>query len=84
MPKNGAWSTAQFEREKAIFDRGVNLHVVVVAFEIRKSSLLSHIVGIVLLRKREARSVLSPAKEQQLVDYILAMQDLRFSLAFCN
>ena len=81
VPKNGAWSTAQLQRAKAAHERGMSLHAAATTFEIPKSSLRSHIVGKVLSRKRGAATVLSPAEEQQLVDYILAMQDLGFPVS---
>ena len=56
----------------------MSLHVTAMAFEIPRLSLRSHIVSKVLSKKRGVATMLSPAEEQQLVDYILAMQDLGF------
>jgi hypothetical protein len=81
VPKNGARSTAQLQRAKAAHERGVSLHVAAMACEILISSLRSHFVGKIISRERETATMLSPAEEQQLADYILAMQDLGFPVS---
>ena len=48
---------------------------------IPKTSFRAHLVGIVLSCKRGATLVLTQVEEQQLVEYIIAMQDLGFPLS---
>jgi hypothetical protein len=49
-------------------------------FGIPMTSFRAHLVGTLLSRKRGAILVPTQAEEQQLVEYIIAMQDLGFPL----
>jgi hypothetical protein len=49
-------------------------------YDIPMISFCAHLARIVLSHKKGAAAVLTEAEEQQLVQYIIAMQDLDFPL----
>jgi hypothetical protein len=49
-------------------------------FDIPRSSFRAHLIGTVLSRKRGSAPMLSPAEEDQLVQYVIGMQNLGFPL----
>ena len=78
LPLNGNWTNAQLHAALAAHERGMSMNGAATAFNIPRSSLRAHLTGTVLSRKRGAAPVLTPNEEQQLVDYVIGMQDLGF------
>jgi hypothetical protein len=62
-------------------DQGVAVGTIASHYEIPRSTLRSHVTGISKGRKRGKAPVLIVDEEQQLVDYIIQMQGLRFPLS---
>jgi hypothetical protein len=61
-------------------ERGCSVSRAATLYDIPRTSFRAYLAKIVLLCKRDAAPVLIEAEEQQLVQYVLAMQELGFLL----
>jgi hypothetical protein len=64
----------------AALERGCSVSGAATLYDIPRTSFRAHLAGIVLSRKRGAAPVLTEAEEQELVQYVLAIQELGFPL----
>ena len=55
--------------------------IVVSHFDIPRTTFYSHVIGVTRDRKKRQAHVLTAEEEQQLVDYIIQIQELGFSLS---
>jgi hypothetical protein len=79
-PRTGNWTNAQLQAALAIHERGCSVSRAATLYDIPRTSFRDHLAGIVLSRKRDATPVLTESEEQQLVQYVFAMQELGFPL----
>jgi hypothetical protein len=77
---NGNWSNAQLQVALTAHERGRSVSGATALYGIPRSSFRAHLAGTVLSRKRGATGVLTEVEEQELVQYVLAMQELGFPL----
>jgi hypothetical protein len=77
----GRWSDAVLESAKNVVNLGGQIRTIAKLYGIPPSSLVDHINGRTLTRKRGREGVLSAAKEAQLVDYVLKMVELGYPLS---
>jgi hypothetical protein len=78
----GNWTDQQLATTLQAVDQGVAVGTVASHYEIPRSTLRSHVTGISRGRKRGKAPLLTVDEEQQLMDYIIQMQGLGFSLSF--
>jgi hypothetical protein len=78
--RNGNWSNAQLQATLAAHERGCSVSGAAALYDILRTSFCAHLAGTVLSRKRGAAPILIEAEEQQLVQYVIAMQELGFPL----
>jgi hypothetical protein len=77
----GRWSDAVLEFAKNAVDLGGQIHTIAKLYGIPPFSLVDHINGRTLTRKRGREGVLSVTEESQLVDYVLKMAELSYPLS---
>jgi hypothetical protein len=65
------WTNGQLQLALAAQERGVPVHAVAAAFDIPRSSLRNHLLGISTSRKRGAKAILTQVEEQQVVEYVV-------------
>jgi len=78
--KNGNWSDQQLKSALVDFDDGVLIRQAARDNGIPASSLRGHIYGTIMQRRRGKLGMLTDAEEQELVEYLLKMQNLGFPL----
>jgi hypothetical protein len=78
--RNGNWTNMQLQAAFRAHERGCSVSATASLYDIPITSFRAHLAGIVLSRRRRAAAVLTEAEEQQLVQYIIAMQELGFPL----
>jgi hypothetical protein len=78
--QNGNWTNSQLQGALRAHDQGFSVNGAATLFDIPMSSFCAHFIGMVLSRKRGAAPVLSPAEKDQLVQYVIGMQNLGFPL----
>jgi hypothetical protein len=78
--RNGNWSNAQLQGALRVYDHGTSVNGAAAMFDIPRTTVRVHLAGTVLSRKRGAAPVLTDAEEQQLVQYLISMQNLDFPL----
>jgi hypothetical protein len=79
---NRNWNDHQLQASLRAIDQGLPVGIVASQIDIPRSTLRSHITGMTKVRKRGQAPVLTAEEEQQLVDYIIQMQELGFPLSF--
>ena len=77
----GRWSDATLESAKNIVDPGRQICTIAKLYDIPPSSLVDHVNGRTLTRKRRWEGVLSTVEEAQVVDYVLKMAELGYPLS---
>jgi hypothetical protein len=71
--KNGNFSDQQLRAAMAAVDRGCPVQTAALDYDVPRSILRSHVIGITLSRKRGRKPVLSATEEGKLVNYIHGM-----------
>jgi hypothetical protein len=80
VPKTRNWTNGQLQAALIAHERGCSVSGATALYNIPRTSFRAHLAGIVLSRKRSAATVLSKVEEEQLVQYVIAIQDLGFPL----
>jgi hypothetical protein len=71
--KNGNWSDGQLKAALSAVERGSPVQTAALDFDIPKTTLRNHVMGLSLSCKRRRKPVLSKAEEDKVVQYILDM-----------
>jgi hypothetical protein len=71
--KNGNWSEGQLRAAMAVVEQGCPVQTVALDFDIPRSTLHGHVMGLTLSRKRGKKPVLSVVEEEKVVKYIMGM-----------
>jgi hypothetical protein len=79
--QNGNWTDSQLEGALLAYEHGCSVNGAATLFDIPRTSFRAHLSGTVLSRKRDAAPVLIEVEEQQLVTYLIDMQNLGFLLS---
>jgi hypothetical protein len=79
--QNGNWTDSQLEGALLAYEQGCSVNGATTLFDIPRTSFRAHLSGTVLSRKRGAAPVLTELEEQQLVTYLIDMQNLGFPLS---
>jgi hypothetical protein len=73
LKKNGNWGDLQLREAMAVVDEGCPVQIVALDYDIPRSTLRGHVMGLTLSRKRGRKPVLSPVEGEKLVRYIMGM-----------
>jgi hypothetical protein len=73
VKKNGNWGDLQLRAAMAAIDQGCLVQIAALDYDIPRSSLKSHVMGLTMSRKRGKKPVLSVVEEEKVVRYILGM-----------
>jgi hypothetical protein len=73
---NGNWTNAQLQEALRAHKHGYFVNGTATLFDIPRFSFYAHLAGTLLSWMRKAITIFTQAKGQQLVEYIIAMQDL--------
>jgi hypothetical protein len=79
--RNGNWTNAQLQGALRAHERGISVNGAATLYDIPRTTFCAHLTGTVLSRKRGATPVFTAAEEEQLVQYVIAMQNLGFPLS---
>ena len=71
--KIGNWSNMQLKAAIATVERGCHVQTTILDYDVPRSTLRSHVMGLTLSRKRGRKPVLSTIEEEKLVQYIYGM-----------
>ena len=71
--KNGNWGDHQLRAAMVAIGQGCPVQTATLDYDIPRSSLKSHVMGLVVSRKRRRKPVLSTVEEEKVVRYILSM-----------
>jgi len=77
---NGNWTTEQLQSAIVDVDEGMPIREAGRINGIPSSSLRGHLYGTTIYRKRGKEGVLTNAEDEELVDYLIEMQNLGFPL----
>jgi hypothetical protein len=70
---NGNWSDAQLKAALSAVERGSPVQTAALDFDIPRTTLRNHVMGLSLTRKRGRKPVLSRTEEEKVVQYIMGM-----------
>jgi hypothetical protein len=71
--KNGNWTDHQLRVAMAAIDRECPVKTAALDYDVPRSTLRSHVMGLTISRKRGRKPVLSTTEEEKLVNYIHGM-----------
>jgi hypothetical protein len=69
--KNGKWSESQLKAAMAAMEQGCPVQTAALDYDIPRSTLRGHVMGLTLSRKRGRKPVLSVGEEEKVVKYIM-------------
>ena len=79
--KVGQWTDAQMSAAMAAVERGAKIRAVARNFDIPASTLVDHVNGKILQRKKGPPTMLIQSEEKALEEYILKMQEYAYPLS---
>jgi hypothetical protein len=71
--KNGNWSESQLMAAMAAVEQGSPVQTAALDYDIPRSTLRGHVMGLTLSKKRGRKLVLSVGEEEKVVKYIMGM-----------
>jgi hypothetical protein len=71
--KIGNWSDQQLRAAMAAVERGCPVQTTALDYDVPRSTLRSHVMGLTISRKCGRKPMLSPAEEDKLINYIHGM-----------
>jgi hypothetical protein len=73
--KNGNWNDAQLRAAMAIADKGCLVQTTALDYDISRSTLRSHVMGLTMSQMKDRKLVIKLVEEEKIVNYILDMEN---------